>query len=87
METLWSEPIPEVVQGRAGEHVLPIVVSLGSADHVGNALVIARLPIVVPGETAMGKSHRNYTTAGRTVELQGGFSVMSRSPDRRHGLG
>jgi len=24
----------------------------------------------------MGKSHRNYTTAGRTVELQGGFSAM-----------
>jgi hypothetical protein len=40
----------------------------------------------LPGHTTMGKSHRNYTTAGRTVELQGGFSARSRRPDRSHGL-
>ena len=27
-ETSWSEPVPEAVQGRAGGHVLPIVVAL-----------------------------------------------------------
>jgi hypothetical protein len=35
--------------------------------------------------TPQWQTHRNYTAA-RTVELQGGFSAMSRSPDRRHGL-
>jgi hypothetical protein len=34
---------------------------------------------VVPGHTAMDKSRRNHAV-GRTVVLQGGFSVMSRSP-------
>jgi hypothetical protein len=51
----------------------------GSADHREKALVIASLPIVVPGHTAMDKSRRNHAV-GRTVALQGGFSVMSRSP-------
>jgi hypothetical protein len=40
----------------------------------------------VPGDTTMGKPHRNNTAAGRSVELQGGFSVMSRNLDRRDGL-
>jgi hypothetical protein len=35
--------------------------------------------VPVPGHTAMDKSRRNHAV-GRTVALQGGFSVMSRSP-------
>jgi hypothetical protein len=59
---------------------LPIVVAPGSADHGGNALVTASLPIVVGGHTTMGRSHRNYTTAGRTVELHGDLSAMFQEP-------
>ena len=68
METSCSEPVLEIVQSRAGEHVLAHRRRPGSADHRGTRWS-ADLPVVVPGHTTMGKSRRN-NAMGRTVVLQ-----------------
>jgi hypothetical protein len=43
METSWSGPVPEILEGLAGECLLPIVVAR-SADHCGNPLVNKTCP-------------------------------------------
>ena len=85
-ETSWSQPVPEVVQ------VPPVNTSCPSSSLLAWRIIMERagqrhLPIVVRGHTTMGKPRRNNTEVGRTVVLEGGFSVMSRSMDRRDGLG
>jgi hypothetical protein len=75
LETSWSGPVPEVVQGRAGEHVLPIVVTLCSADHHANALVGASLPVVVPGGTGNAWANPQPAETPRRLLLGCGFAV------------
>jgi len=81
METSCSEPVPEVVHRRAGEHVLPIVVArLGGSrwKRAGQR----HLPVVVPGAT--GNAWANSKPAGgcRRLVLEGRF-VLDNGRDRR----
>jgi hypothetical protein len=64
VETSWSQPIPEVVQGRAGRHFLPIVVAPAQRVTVGtrwSALFARRGPR--RDRQRMGKP----TSSGKTL--------------------
>jgi hypothetical protein len=54
---------------------LPIVVAPGSADHGGNALVTASLPIVVGGMTGNAWASPQPAETPRRLALEGGFVV------------
>jgi hypothetical protein len=54
---------------------LPIVVAPGSADHGGNALVTASLPIVVGGGTGNARANPQTAKMDRRLILEGGFVV------------
>ena len=85
-ETSWSEPVPEVVQGRAGRHVFAHRRGPGSADHGGNALVRASLPIAVAGGTGNAWATPQAAETPRRLVLWGGLAVVGASMASPSGL-
>jgi hypothetical protein len=81
METSWSGPVPEILEGLAGGCLLPIVVAplrgllwkpAGQQD----------LPVVVPGGTGNAWANPPPAETPRRLVLSGGFRVNS-GRDRR----
>jgi len=69
-ETSWSQPVPRL------SRVVPVSTCcpsssprLGGSADPGNALVSARLPIVVPGPTTMGNSRRTAPSSSAPLTM------------------
>ncbi len=75
LETSWSEAVPGILQGLAGEYLLPIVVAPARRDHRGNALVITSLPVVVGGGTGNAWANPQPAQTPRRLVIGGGFVV------------